>query len=225
MAMTEVPSPAPAGNLELGPLISKAWAFITGNLVLILVSYLILAVIGVIPCVGFVLMGPLMIGFVRIIQRRLKGETPEIGDIFKGFQEFGRGFVTGLLMVLCGLAVAIPLYVVAFILGFIPVLGIVLPPLVMIVAVFCALALIVFSFVWPMVASSTVSPTEAVSKSFKFLLANAGPMLTLTLVATAIGMAGVIACGIGMIFTMPLGIVMMVMAYEEYYLPKSQAAA
>jgi uncharacterized membrane protein len=225
MAMTEAPSPAPAGNLELGPLISKAWTFVTGNLVLILVSYLILAVIGGIPCVGFVLMGPLMIGFVRIIQRRLKGETPEIGDIFKGFQEFGRGFVTGLLMLLCCLAVAIPLYVLAIILGHIPVLGFVLAPLVMIVGAFCALAVSVFSFVWPMVASSTVSPTEAVSKSFKFLLANAGPMLTLTLVATAIGMAGVIACGIGMIFTVPLGIVMMVMAYEEYYLPKSQPAA
>jgi len=223
--MTEAPQASPAKDMDLGAYISKAWALVTKDLALFLVSSLIVFVVGGIPCVNLVILGPLLLGLVKIIQRKSKGEQPAIGDVFQGFQQFGRAFVAFIVLLLCSLALVVPLAIAALVLSLIPLLGMLLFPFFIFLAIFAALAIVYFTFVWPMIATSDCSPTEAVSKWFKFLFANFGSVALLTLVATLIGIAGVLACGIGTIFTMPLALAIMVIAYNEYYLPRSQAAA
>jgi len=223
--MTQVQQASPAPTMELGRYISQAWALVTKDLALFLVSSLIVFVVGGIPCVNLVILGPLLLGLVMIIQRKAKGEQPAIGDVFQGFQQFGRAFVAFLLLFLCSLALVVPLAVAAFVFGLIPVLGMLLFPVFIFLAIIAAQAIMYFTFVWPMMATSDCSPTEAVSKSFKFLFANFGSVALLTLVAALIGIAGGLACGIGSIFTMPLAMATIVIAYNEYYLPRSQAAA
>ena len=211
--------PPPGGpDMDLGGYISTAWNLVTGDFVLFVIGYLIVAAILTISSITIVgpiiIGGPLMFGYIRVIQKRLKDEPAGIGDVFQGFKDFGKGFLTILLLTLIFLGVA----VVQVVLGFIPVLGFLLGIAVSL------LAGAMFFFVMPIAALSDTSPTDAVSRSVKFCFANFWKMVLLSLVLGLIATAGALACGIGALFTVPLALVATVAAYNQYYLPKAQDA-
>ena len=214
---------SPSPKMELGAYISKAWNLVTKDLLLFIVSYLILAVLAGIPLVGFIIGGPLIFGFVRIVQKRYKGEPAQIGQVFDAFKtDFAKGLITFLLLFAAGLCVAIPLSIAVIIVSFIPVCGAPLAVLLYIAAIFALMAGLYF--VWPIAALSDVQPFDAIKQSLKFLGANVGSMALLALVTCLISAAGVIACGIGVLFTAPLAFAITVVAYNEYYLPNAPAA-
>jgi len=220
------PQPAPsAGQMTLGPFVSKAWALVTADLKLFIVGFLIvfgIVLLSAITVVGPIIIGgPLMFGFLRIVQKRYKGEPAEIGDVFKGFQDFSKGLVTFLLLFALGLAVAIVMLIVYLIL-YLTCVGIVLIPIVAI-----AVSLIIGAatfFVMDIAALSDVAPMDALKRSIKFCFANLWPMVLLSLVAGLIGGAGSLACGVGWFFSVPLSLAIGVIAYNEYYLPNAPAA-
>jgi hypothetical protein len=183
-----------AAAMDLGGYISKAWKLITADIALFVVGYLIVAVILCVPLVDLILAGPLLFGFVRVIQKRLQGQPAEIGDIFQGFQDFSKGLVTFLLLVVCGIAVWIPLFFVYLILHFIPILG----PMVAGLLIFAAMLLVqaALFFVIQIAALSAIQPVDAVKQSIRFFVANIGPMILLALVTGIIGAIGAVACGI-----------------------------
>jgi hypothetical protein len=227
--MTEAPAPAGGvmGEIDLGGYISKAWKLVTADLMLFVVGYLIVSAIiigSLIVIIGPIfVVGPLAIGFIRVVQKRMNGEPAAIGDIFAGFQEFSRGLVFFLLLLLVGLAVVIPLAIVAFVLSFIPCLG-QLVTMVLAVGVSLGLQTLLF-FAWPLAALSENTPMECIKKSINFGLAHFWPLLILSFVTGLIGGAGSIACGVGALFTVPLATAISLVAYKEFYLPKSQPAA
>ncbi len=210
--------PAGGPDMDLGGYLTTAWNLVTGDFVLFVVGYLVVAAILTIAgltIIGPVIIGgPLMFGYFRVVQTRLKGEPAAIGDVFQGFRDFGKGFLTVLLLTLIGLGV----WVVVVILMFIPILGILLS--------ICIYLVVgpMFFFVMPIAALSEVSPTDAISMSVKFCFANFWKMVLLSLVLGLIATAGSLLCGIGALFTVPLAIVATVAAYNEYYLPKAQDA-
>ena len=210
--------PAGGPDMDLGGYLSTAWNLVTGDFVLFVIGYLVVAAIltiaGLTIIGPIIIGGPLMFGFIRVIQKRLKDEPASIGDIFQGFKDFGKGFLTVLLLTLITLGVV----VIQVVLGFIPVLGILLA--------LCVSLLVgpMFFFVMPIAALSDTSPTDAISMSVKFCFANFWKMVLLSLVLGLIAMAGSLACGIGALFTVPLSLVASVAAYNEYYLPKAQEA-
>jgi uncharacterized membrane protein len=212
--------------VQFGPLISKAWNLVRADLALFILGYLIVVLIIMVSCITIVgpiiIGGPLMFGYLRIVQKRYKGEPAEIGDVFQGFQTFGKAFVTMLLFCLIMAGMYLVCFVLGFILGYIPVLGVILGPLVSF-AISTLVGGLIF-FAMPLAALSEASPTEAISRSFKFCFANFPPMMLLSLVAGLIAMAGALACGIGMLLTVPLAITISVVAYNEYYLPNAQSA-
>jgi hypothetical protein len=216
------PAAQPSAKMELGAYVSKAWDLMKGNLVLLIVTYLIIAIILNIPLVGLIIGGPVMFGFIRIIQKRYKGEPAEIGQVFDGFKDFSKGLVTFLLMFAVAICVAIPVVVAIIILSFIPVCGALLGFLIYIAAILAIWTALYF--VLPITALSDVAPVDAIKKGFKFMTANIGPMILLGLVTTLIGMAGTIACGIGVLFTAPMAMAIVVIAYNEWYLPNAPAA-
>lgn len=225
--MTEAPSASPLKDIDLGGYISKAWKLVTADLVLFLVGYLICVAIVVgslIVIIGPIFVaGPLAIGFIRVVQKRMNGEPAAIGDIFAGFKEFSRGLVFVLLLLVVGLAVAIPLMIVAFVLAFIPCLGQIVT-FVLQLAVSLGLNTVLF-FAWPLVSLSANSPMDCIKKSITFGFAHFWPLLILSFVTHLIGGAGFVACGVGILFTAPLAIAISLVAYKEFYLPKSQVAA
>lgn len=227
--MTEAPVPAAGvmGEIDLGGYISKAWKVVTADLVLFVVGYLVCVAIVVgslIVVIGPIFVaGPLAIGFIRVVQKRINGEPAVIGDIFAGFKEFSRGLIFVLLLSLVGLAVFIPLVIVAIVLSFIPCLGQVMT-FVLQLAVSLGSNTVLF-FAWPLVSLSENSPMDCIKKSITFGFAHFWPLLILSFVTHLIGGAGIVACGVGILFTAPLAIAISLVAYKEYYLAKSQPAA
>ncbi len=216
------PPPGAAGGPkpEVGAYISKGWEIVKADPVLFILGYLVLATIA-----GFtmgLLAGPVMFGFFRVAQKRLKGEAAEFGDLFSGFKEFGRSFVTGLLVFAVCFAVAIVLIVIMIILSFIPCIGQVLSMLLYIAAwLFLGPALF---FVFPIAALSETQPVDCLKQSFAFFKANLWPMVLLSLVLGLVASLGSVACCIGIYVTTPIAMVAMVVAYNEYYLPNAPQA-
>ena len=223
MTEAQPPSAAPMGQLDIGGLVKKAWALLSADFALFIVSYLIAAVLASIPLVGIIIGGPLWFGFLRIIQKRYKGEPAQIGDVFQGFQDFSKGLITILLLVALAIVAVIPVVIVVLILAFIPLLG---PVLAFILYLVFLLAVVTCTyFVLSIAALSNVQPFDAIKQSITFGLKNFGQMILLGLVTGIVGMIGVVACGVGVLLTMPLAMTMVVIAYNEYYLPKAGQAA
>lgn len=212
------PSPSGEVGLDVGRYLSRAWEITLQNFALVVLGYVLVVVIialSAIVVVGpFILAGPLMLGYLRAIQKRLHGEPATIGTIVDGFQDFGKGIVTFLL--LCGLGLVLSL--VQILLQFIPVLG----QLLSVIAALVFASLI--SFVFQIAALSSASPTDAISRSIKFGMARFWPVLGLTVLLILVNTAGVLLCCVGMLFTTPLVMVAWVVAYEEYFLPQEHLA-
>jgi len=203
-------------ELDLGLLIRKAWDVVIGNPVETIVGWLIVAAIlavSALTIAGFVvLLGPMLFGFFWILGRLMKREPASLGEIFDGFKDFSKPFIMGLLLSLVTAVMA----GIAFLINMIPVVGLIATVLM----VFFVKSLLYFAV--QIAAFSDASPVEAMAKSCRFALDNIGPVLLLTLVTGVIIGAGFLACGIGWLFTAPLGLAIGVAAYNEYYLPKAE---
>jgi hypothetical protein len=218
------PAAQPSAKMELGAYVSKAWDLMKENALLLIVTYLIAAVIASIPLVGLIIGGPVMFGFVRILQKRYKGEPAEIGQVFDAFKaDFTKGLVTFLLLAAVSFCVIIPAAIIFMLFNFLlPCVGTMLGFVIYIAAIL-AIGTALY-FVLPIAALSDTAPVDAIKKGLKFMTANIGPMILLVLVTGLISMAGIVACGIGVWFTAPMSMAIVVIAYNEWYLPNAPAA-
>lgn len=81
-----------------GDAISKAWELVTANLGLYIgVGIVAGLMIGCIPLVNLVLMGPVMGGVAYMVLRDIDNENVEFGMLFKGFEKFLPLMVVGLI--------------------------------------------------------------------------------------------------------------------------------
>lgn len=198
-------------KLDLGAYIRQAWEVVTQDLLNMIVGWLIITAI-LSTGIGIFVIGPLLISFLWMIRKRMNGEAVSLNNIFDGFNQFERTFTAGLLILLVCLVVG----VMVMALFYIPCLG---PVASVLLLLFVCTSLY---FYFPIVAFSDTPVLEALSQSCKFSLNNIGLMLLLTLVTGIITNAGIIACGVGLFFTVPLALVMCVAAYNDYYLPNAE---
>lgn len=86
-------------NIDLQELLTESWTAFSKseNLVPLLVGALIVMVGG--GLTFGILMGPLMIGYIRMCRRALDGESLEIGQVGDGFGRFAGAFVLFLVLV------------------------------------------------------------------------------------------------------------------------------
>jgi hypothetical protein len=222
-----VPPPAPPVDLSDEPdikdYLSKAWELVLAEPVLMIVGFLVIGAIITISSafvVGLLLVGPTLVGFYQVIQKLLNGEPAAFEDLFAGFQDFVRAMIAGLLLcafVLVGSAVS---SVVGFILGQIPCIGwIAVLPLAL--AVYLAVIAATF-FLIPIVALSSTEPGEAMRQSLQFASAELKPVAMLSLVLLALSFVGFVVCGVGLLITGPMSMIVQVLAYNRYYLPRAK---
>jgi uncharacterized membrane protein len=88
------------------------------------------------------------------------------------------------------------------------------------IAVFLFLGPALF-FVFPIGALSETQPMECLKRSLAFFKANLWPMVLLSLVLGLVASLGSVACCVGVYVTVPIAMVAMVVAYNEYYLPNA----
>jgi uncharacterized membrane protein len=133
-----------------------------------------------------------------------KEPKAQVGDLFKGFDYFLNSF---LFVIVWGAGLGI----ISLILFFIPCVG-----------VLAAIALFVAAQAFLMFAPFLIVDKRmdfwpASMESFNRVKTNFWPFLALALVAGIIGGIGEIACGIGIVLTLPIQACILAVAYREVY--------
>ena len=200
-----------------------------------------------IPIVGmlvaaanFVISGPLMAGVLYLFLRSIRGEPAEIGNIFDGFRRgFGQLFlgtlVQGLLIGLC----LVP-FIVMFIIKIIPLAGHLqhlqqgTPPdqatinalksilfTTLPVGFICAIPATYLGVCWkftlPLIIDRQLDFWTAMKTSFKMVNKHWWQIFGLIMLVGLVNIAGVLACCIGLVFTIPIGFAAMMYAYETIF--------
>ncbi|MCP4683351.1 MAG: hypothetical protein GY864_13555 [Desulfobacterales bacterium] len=160
-----------------------------------------------------ILAGPMTIGLLLITLRLLAGEgpKPEVGDIFKGFSYFLQSFLFILVW-------GIGLFVISFILNLVPCIG----QVAAIFFIYAAQAFLMFGLF--LIAEKNMDFWPASMDSIDKVKTNFWPFLALFIVANIIGCIGFIACGIGVVVTLPIFTCILTVAYRDLYRPDEKPA-
>lgn len=138
-------------------------------------------------------------GMVQMALAKIDGQPLEISDLFTGFGRFPQ------------MLVAVTLSTLATYLGLI---------LLIIPGLFVAGAL---AFVPFLVVRQHLSGMEAVSKSWEVLKPHGFAMFGFLFVVGILIMVGLVLCGVGVLFTLPVGAVAMAIQFRAFF-PESTAA-
>ena len=136
---------------------------------------------------------PLMVGICRFNDKALRGEPAKLDDLFSGFNDFGTSWLMFLVM--------IPFLIVAFMLCYLP--GIYLS---------CA-----WMLSWNLLAEKRGSFWECLEMSRQAVTAHWGWAFLLVFVAQIVSQAGIIACFVGILATLPFYTLMISAAYGRLF--------
>ena len=232
----------------------RGWAVLSANLGAIIgTSAIFLAIIGVvmvltmIPFIGLlfsllwiVINVPVMSGFIYYFIKQNREQKAEIADIFSGFTRgFGNLFLLGLVqfaliivsmipgLVLVGLSIGGPI-IEAIRTGTEPdFLG---TNILMVIAGYGLMILPVWylSIAWMYAATLAIDRRlgfwQAMTTSRKVVNKHWFQMFFFLIVWVIIAEAGVIACCVGLLFTLPLGLAIHVAGYEHLFGARSEPA-
>jgi uncharacterized membrane protein len=168
--------------------LAEAWSLFTDDFVLYLVADLLL-VVASIASFGL-LTGPLTVGFIKLVEKRRRGEEASPTDVFDGFSQFGASFIASILI---GIGV------------FIGILLLVLPGLLFGAAM---------AFTFQAIAIEDETATGAMARSFSIIQGNFAlsvVFLVIVLVLSGIGGAFIF----GTLLTLPFSLVLMTLAYHR----------
>ncbi len=176
--------------------LTEAWrlyraAWLTWSLATLLAALIVGAgaTLAVIP--GLILAGPLVAGLQHMAFRQLRGQRPTLADLFWGF---GR------------LADATPLLIVTGV-------------LVTIGSMFCVAPGLVFAawyvLAFPLMVEHGIGWSEAMSESKRLVTRNLRGYVAFTLVVGFVGSLGVYLCGVGLLVSLPVGMLGVAVAYRD----------
>ena len=145
--------------------------------------------------IGILIVGPLLCGFYHIIFQRMKGNQATTGDLFKGFDVLWDALLAGLII-----------GAFTFIVSFIPFLGIILG----------ILAGAPFVFVFPLIWDKRLSGIDAIKESLQIFKERWSDIIPFYVVASLVGVVGVLLIGIGVIFTFPIYVYATACIYRDW---------
>lgn len=226
-----VPSPPVASqvlardyHLDIGECISRAWNLYKENFGLLFgvsaIFLLIEAFVGGLSCIPLVgpvfsianlfIAGPLVVGIYTVFLRRFRGQPGKIDDLFSGvssrYGQYLLGYIVPVLLswlsaipgaILLGIGFAIrhnvmPLAVIFWVVG----------------AILILVALIYFGVSWiftlPLVLDKGFDFWQAMEVSRKMVGKHFASVLGLLIVTSLINLVGLLFCGIGLFFTLPI---------------------
>ena len=153
-----------------------------------------------------ILTGPMMAGLAIVTLQIFdkKQPPPTAGTVFQGFEYFLNSF---LFFLVWGLM----LMVASVILFLIPCIGVILAMFLF----YAAQAFLMFGLF--LIVDRNMEFWPASMESINIVKTNFWPFLGLSIVAGLIGQLGSIACGIGIIFTLPIQFCILAVAYREVF--------
>jgi len=190
--------------VKFGEWIQGGLSLYRDNFVVLVLANLIATILSAVT-LG-ILSGPMLAGIIIIVLAIIdkKDPKPEIGDIFKGFEYFLDAF---LFVIIWG-AVSIA---VTLLLNLIPCAGQVLS---VFVSIFIS-AMVMFGLF--MIVDRKMAFWPASLASINMVKTNFFPFAGLMIVAMALGYVGALACGIGIIITMPIATCIIALAYRDLF--------
>ena len=178
-------------GVNLGVCVSYGFESLKKHIGFHVIGCLLLVVLN-----GFVCglrMGPLLLGYFHALAKSDRGESPEVGDIFSQFDKFLPSFLVALLV---SIAIGI-----GYICCVVP--GVLLAPLapVSLYAVYMG----------------EKDPIAAIKRGWRGFQDNFLMAVLTVLVLGIISSLGALACGVGILFTMPMAIAGMYKLSEQMY--------
>jgi len=144
---------------------------------------------------------PVMIaGYVFLARRVAKSEKAELGDIFHGFNDFGR-YLLGVIICLLAMLPAILLYFATSGLGVIAsavVMGLLLP-------------------FWPLMVDKKLAGADAFKEGLEFYKREYLAATIIALLLIALSIVGRLTFGVAYLITVPLTATIMLAVYEQCY--------
>ncbi len=193
-----------------------------------LLSLVISFVVGsVVPFGGMVLSPFIALGYATFVYSERSAQNSEFNNFFLSFKKFGPVFLASLITIAGTLIATLPIIITggAALIGVITSGGRDREALTALMAgglivsgiisvILLIIASILFSFATYFAYFYNVEPMEAVKLSVKLATKNFGHMLMLVLFAGFVSGIGAIACGIGLIVTIPLGALITYHSFE-----------
>lgn len=190
--------------VKFGEWIEAGFSLYKENFVVLVLANLIATILSAVT-LG-ILSGPMFAGLIIIILACLDKKEPkaEIGDIFKGFEYFLDSF---LFVIIWGaISIAITL-----LLNLIPCAG-------QIISIFVSIIIsTIVMFGIFLIVDRKMNFWPASQASINLVKTNFFPFAGLMIVAGVLGYIGVLACGIGIIITMPIGACIIAVAFRNLF--------
>ncbi len=184
--MTSAQTETPSAELDLVALVKRSWSLFAARPLLHVLAALIVMLGGALT-LGIAL-GPLLVGYLRLIDRQARGEEVLLGEVLDGLTHFAPAFVTWLIVtgavIVASALVVLPGVVVAF----------------------------VWAYALWFVAIKELKPTEALRASFALARQHVGPLLLVLLATVALNFVGGLIA-IGVLVTAPLGLILMTLSF------------
>jgi len=189
---------------DIGRMFGTAWNVFQRNAVAYVVAMVIYLVIVIVIAVvntavneyvGYALnalvAGPLMLGLAQMALEGVRGRAIQPADILSGFGNFIHAFLANLLLSV--------FTIIGFMLCVIPGF----------------LVIILYSATYMFMYDRQYDFWSAMEASRKLVMSNFVQWLIVVIIAFALAIVGAILCGIGLLVTAPLAMLMIALAYEQ----------
>jgi len=216
LTTSEAPS-GEAGDFSIQQALSDGWAATVSNFPLWLGVGIVAVLIGgasAITVIGYFLVLPVLsYGGIKFLLNMLDGKA-EFNDLFAGFSKFGatlgRMFLLMLVLILLGLVSESLMFIGSWLHS----------SAVSLIGSLVYLASVVFvilptSFAFFFAVDRDLSAMDALNASWRITRGKQVKLLGLTLVSGLIGVSGLLALGVGVIFTMTVSYAMYASAYRQ----------
>lgn len=196
--------------MDIGKSLSQSFEILKNNIGLLIGATLVAGFLS--GCTLGILAGPLFGGVYLICLKLLRGEKAEFGEIFAHFDKI----VPCLIFAAIIIGLGIGLMIVNTILAFIPILGWLLMFLIWL-ALGVASPLIGLTFAIALCAmmEQNLDAVSALKYGFNKIKDDLVMNWVYSFVISLVAGAGVIACGIGLLVTMPIAYIGMAIAYLQ----------
>ncbi|MBN1482436.1 hypothetical protein EH223_10385 [candidate division KSB1 bacterium] len=182
-------------QVNLGNWISRAWDMVTvdiGNFIILGLIYVVVIAITSGTVIGeLFVIGPLSVGFFFVVFEKIRGKDVNIGDITKGFNYFVAAVLSNILVSF--------FVIIGFIFCIIP--GFIIAAL--------------YLFTPAFIVEKNLDFWEAMEASRKLVMNHLFEIVIFALILGLINFVGLLLCGIGVIFTVPLTFAAMGIAYDD----------
>ncbi len=229
-------------QIEIGSCISRGWELLKANMGVLIggTTLIILAqmALGVVPIVGslagLIVGGVLNGGVYWLYLRTLRGESGGVADAFAGFNRAFVKLMLGNVVVALLIGLLVAPGAVCMAIGVIAhahhnaagVPGIIVGTGLLVAALPFAIYLsICWIFTLPLIIDKLLDFGAAMKLSRQMVRKHWWTIFGLVFVNALVAGAGILACGIGLLFTVPIAIGSMVVAYEEIFGARPSPAA